>query len=153
LKNISKALQEWKKRLEYGISQVGNELADDVPSTAAFRIKFAGYVAQQYIQKTTGGEKRAVTAYETIMKRIPKSIKTNFVDKLQSNEQNISYEIGTIPNLYSLIPLSQIAHKPIFALKARDGVRGAHFNKVRDAEDIFRAVATQLLLNLRDLSL
>ncbi len=113
---------------------------------------FAGYVAQQYIQKTTGGEKRAVTAFENIMKRIPKSIKTNFVDKLQPRDSNIKYEIGSIPNLYSLIPMSQTAHKPIFSLKAKDGVRGAHFNKVRDAEHIFRAVSTQLLENVGGLS-
>ncbi len=152
IENISTALQEWQKKIRHGISQVDSSLVEDVPSTTGFRIKFAGYVAQQYVQKTTSGVKRAVAAYEAIIKRIPKSIKTYFIDKLQSSESSISYEIGSIPNLYSLIPLSQTAHKPVFLLRARDGVRGAHFNKVRDAEQIFERVATQLLQNVEDLA-
>jgi cellulose biosynthesis protein BcsQ len=152
IENISTALLEWKKKLSHGISQVDPGLKSDVPAGSTFDIKFAGYVAQQYIQKTTGGEKRAVAAYETIMKRIPKSIRIHFIEKLQSNENQIAYEIGTIPNLYSLIPMSQTAHKPIFSLKAKDGVRGAHFNKVREAEFIFKRVATQLLKNVESLT-
>lgn len=152
IENISTALQEWRRRLAYGLTQVSEGLAADVPSGGAFDIRFAGYVAQQYIQKTTGGEKRAVTAFETIMKRIPKSIKTNFVDKLQGRQSNIEYEIGSIPNLYSLIPMSQTAHKPIFSLRAKDGVRGAHFNKVRDAEGIFSQVSKRMIENIGELS-
>lgn len=152
VENISVALLEWKKRLSHGLSQVSDGLKADVPSGSNFHLMFAGYVAQQYIQKTTSAEKRAVASYEKIMKRIPKIIKTNFVDKLQIKESNLTYEIGTIPNLYSLIPMSQTAHKPIFALKAKDGVRGAHFNKVRDAEGIFEDVASQLLKNIKELS-
>lgn len=151
IENISAALQEWKRRLTNGISQVDDSLKSDIPLGASFDIMFAGYVAQQYIQKTTQGEKRAVAAYETVLKRIPRSIKSFFVDKLQSNKTHVDYEIGLIPNLYSLIPMSQTAHKPIFALKAKDGVRGAHFSKVRDAETIFAAVAEQLLVNIQEL--
>lgn len=152
IENISMALQGWRKRLEGGLNQADESLMSDIPNRQAFRIMFSGYVAQQYIQKTKDGEKRAVAAYENIMKRIPKSINTHFVEKLQTPNKSIEYEIGTIPNLYSLIPMAQTAHKPIFSLKAKDGVRGAHFNKVRDAEKIFRNVATRLMSNLDELS-
>jgi len=152
IENISIALQEWKKKLSNGITQVDESLRDDIPKGGAFDIMFAGYVAQQYIQKTTGGEKRAVAAYENIMRRIPKSIKAHFVEKLQQSDGGIKYEIGTIPNLFSLIPMAQTAHKPIFALRARDGVRGAHFTKVRDAESIYKKIAGQLLKNVAALS-
>jgi hypothetical protein len=153
IENISTALLEWKRRLTSGLDQVDKSLVDDIPIGNPFVIKFAGYVAQQYIQKTTtSGDKRAVAAYETIMKRIPKTVRTYFVDKLQSERVKIKYEIGYIPNIYSLIPMAQTAHKPIFGLKAKDGVRGAHFNKVRDAHDNFEAVTTQLLRNIEDLS-
>ena len=144
---------EWKRRLAHGLDQADLEESDDIPTSGAFNIMFAGYVAQQYIQKTTAEKKRAVTAYENIIKRIPKSIRVNFVDKLQAHEVGVDCEIGLIPNLYSLIPMSQTAHKPIFALKAKDGVRGAHFSKVKDAEEIFRKVSTKLLSNLSDLAL
>jgi cellulose biosynthesis protein BcsQ len=153
IENISTALLEWRRRLSHGIDQVDKTLTDDIPIGTPFGIKFAGYVAQQYIQKTTsGGDRRAVAAYETIMKKIPRTIRTHFVDKLQPKQGPVQYEIGTIPNLYSLIPMSQTAHKPIFYLKAKDGIRGAHFNKVRDAHDIFETVSTQLLKNVVELS-
>lgn len=152
IENISTAILEWRKRISNGLSQVDKTQLDDVPYENNFSIQFAGYVAQQYIQKTTAsGETRAVEAYENIMKRIPKTIKSYFVDKLQKTKSKVHYEIGTIPNLYSLIPMSQTAHKPIFALKAKDGVRGAHFNKVRDAEAIFKKVSAQLQKNLVEL--
>lgn len=151
IENISAALVEWKRRLSHGISMVPPDLVDDIPVGEGFRIMFAGYVAQQYIQKTTGGEKRAVAAYENILKRIPKTIKNNFVNKLQSTKTPNRYEIGTIPNLFSLIPMSQTAHKPIFTLKAKDGVRGAHFTKVKNAEEIFAAVCDQMLFNINEM--
>ena len=152
VENISAALIEWKRRLQHGLSQVDGELKSDLPSTKAFEVAFAGYVAQHYIQKTTAkGDRRGVEAYDKILKRIPKTIKTNFVDRLRQNTPNISYEIGKIPNLYSLIPMSQTAHKPIFSLKARDGVRGAHFSRVKEAERLYRDVTNQLLANMRAL--
>lgn len=151
IENISVALVEWRRRLRHGLEQAEQELLEDLPSQDGFRIKFAGYVAQQYIQKTTQGEKRAVASYEKIMRRIPKTIRSNFVDKLQGSDLGLVYEIGTIPNLYSLVPMSQTAHKPIFALKAKDGVRGAHFNKVKDAGKIYSDVTANLLSNLDSL--
>lgn len=152
IENISTAILEWKRRLSLGVSQVPSDQVDDLPEIGGFDIQFAGYVAQQYVQKTRSGEKRVVAAYESILKKIPKTIKANFIDKFKGSSSNIKYEIGRIPNLYSLIPMSQSARKPVFQLKAKDGVRGAHFNKVKDAEDIFRAVTDQLVKNVDGLS-
>jgi cellulose biosynthesis protein BcsQ len=153
IENISSAIIEWRRRLTHGINLIDPSLDEDIPLGEPFGIKFAGYVAQQYIQKTTStGVKRAVDAYEKIMKRIPKTIKSHFVDKLQPDQHMMGYEIGRIPNLYSLIPMSQTAHKPIFSLKARDGVRGAHFRMVESALDIFSQVSIRLQENIGDLS-
>jgi cellulose biosynthesis protein BcsQ len=55
IENISTAILEWRKKLSHGFTQVDDDLRDDIPSGGAFDIKFAGYVAQQYIQKTSGG--------------------------------------------------------------------------------------------------
>ena len=46
--------------------------------------------------------------------------------------------------------MSQLARRPIFALRAKDGVRGAHFNKVREAEALFKTIANRLETNLRE---
>lgn len=148
IENISVALRTWREDLEFGLNRLDESSLNEIPNVNSFDISFIGYVAQQYIQKTTRGEQRAVASYEKIMRNIPKTIQEHFVKKLERNAPNINYEIGTIPNLHSLIPMSQSARKPIFGLKAKDGVRGAHFNKVKDAERIFGGVAEQLLKNI-----
>ena len=116
-----------------------------------FSIKFLGYVTQQYISKMDGsGERRAVDAFEIIMKKVAPTIKANFIECLQPNFGKVEYLLGTIPNLYSLIPMSQFAHRPIFALRAKDGVRGAHFNKVKEAEELFETIAERLEENVEE---
>ena len=151
IENISTALRSWKEELQFGIGRAEKAEEDalsDIPNLNSFDIEFIGYVAQQYIQKTTRGEKRVVDSYERIMKKIPKTISDHFVKRLGSSSRRMNFDIGSIPNLHSLIPMSQSARKPVFELKAKDGVRGAHFNKVRESEAIFGGVADRLLENL-----
>ncbi len=151
IENISLALKEWQRKLTNGVSQISSESLEDLPKRANFSIQFLGYVAQQYNQKSVQGSKRAVGAYERIMKRIPREISKYLADKSLNIE--VDYNLGEIPNLYSLIPMSQSAHKPIFGLKAKDGVRGAHFNRVKDAEEIFEIIANRMIKNINKLEI
>ncbi len=148
IENIRISIQGWRKNLAIGVSNIEEE--SDFPDNAqkSMGIKFAGYVTQQYTAKTTGsGEKRAVKAYEKIMRRVPKAIKENFVTHLQPDYTNIDYALGSVPTLHSLIPMAQFARKPIFELKAKDGVVGAHFSKVQEAKHLFGNIATNLIRN------
>jgi hypothetical protein len=86
------------------------------------------------------------------MKKVWPTIKANFIKHLQPEHGDIDYALGTIPNLYSLIPMSQFARTPIFALRAKDGVRGAHFNKVREADELFQEIAKRLENNLEQIT-
>jgi hypothetical protein len=134
IENIRASIEKWRKQLTTALAQL--EDPDSLPPNieTEFTIKFLGYVTQQYIAKTSGqGERQAVAAYERIMKKVLPTIKTNFIKHLQPDQGGFDYLLGTIPNLYSLIPMSQFARRPIFALRAKDGVRGAHFNKVRES--------------------
>ncbi len=152
IENIATSLVEWKRKLAHGVTQADQAQLADLPDNGSFEVKFLGYVAQQYIQKSSQGVRRAVFSYDKIMKRIPGVIESNFGQKLQPSAPKIDYSLGTIPNLFSLIPMSQSAHKPVFELKAKDGVRGAHFSKVKDAYDIFEAVTKGIEKNIALLS-
>jgi hypothetical protein len=146
---VSSELGAGHKQLATALDQLEDpeSLPDNIERNLA--IKFLGYVTQQYISKMSGqGEKQAVAAYERIMRRVWPTIRANFVKHLQPDQNDINYLLGTIPNLYSLIPMSQFARRPIFALRAKDGVRGAHFNKVREAEELFHTIADRLEENL-----
>ncbi len=154
IENISLSISSWKKDLTHGLARaaenddIKNELGD-----TDFKLKFLGYVTQQYTAKTgADGKKRAVNAYEKIMGKIPKIIIKELVEKLQSNDANLNYELGSIPNLHSLIPLSQSSRKPIFELKSKDGVVGAHFTKVSEAHDIFANISKNVFINAEALN-
>src|SRR5256886_1847990 len=149
IENIRMSIEKWRKQLTTALDQI--EDPESLPSDieTRFTIKFLGYVTQQYIAKTSGeGERQAVAAYERIMKKVWPTIRANFIKHLQPEQSEFDYFLGTIPNLYSLIPMSQFARRPIFELRAKDGVRGAHFNKVREAEDLFDTIAGRLEHNL-----
>ena len=80
-------------------------------------------------------------AFEKIRSQVDAIIEKNLV---RDGVPAKPYEIGTVPNLFSLIPMAQSSHKPVFELIAKDGVVGAHFAKVKDAKEIFGKVAVGL---------
>lgn len=148
IENIRISIENWRKSLAIGINNIDD--ISDFPDNARkeMSIKFAGYVTQQYIAKTIGkGEKRAVKAYDKIMRKVPRAIEENFVSHLQPDKRHVGYALGSIPNLHSLIPMAQFARKPIFELKAKDGVVGAHFAKVQDSTKLFGRIAENLIRN------
>ena len=110
-------------------------------------IRYLGFVEQQYITKTVEGKARAVRAYDEILKKIPKEINEKIVGPVNGIERiNIDYKLGSIPNFYSLVPMSQTAHKPIFTLTSQDGVVGAHYQKVKEYQEVMHKIV-QLVIN------
>jgi cellulose biosynthesis protein BcsQ len=146
--NISTWLREWKKRLSVNVdalSDPGDLEVDDI----SWRLRLVGYVSQQYIAKRDStGERRAVKAYERIMQTIPEAIGRGIIDQDDDAPTNIDYRLGSIPNLHSLVPMSQTSRKPIFSLRGPDGIVGAHFAKVNDALEIYRGIAERFEENI-----
>lgn len=146
--NISTWLTGWKKKLKLKLGSVG-DLSELEVSDPDWRLRLLGYVSQQYTAKRDAtGKRRPVKAYERIMKQIPESIEEGIILNHQLEPEDIEYELGTIPNLHSLVPLSQVGHTPIWSLKSGDGIVGAHFAKVSDAERIFESISNRFLENL-----
>ncbi len=150
IKNISVSLTKWKRALEKGLEDFLAE--DGEPFTVAeqpagWKLNFAGYVTQQYTAKTVQGVRRPVKAFERIIKRMPSQIERELTAKFSKLDKNSS-KLGEIPNLHSVVPMSQTVNAPIFGLKAKDGVVGAHFTKVSEAEEIYRDIANELLRNV-----
>jgi cellulose biosynthesis protein BcsQ len=139
--NIAQWINEWSEDWERGITNVKDH--KKIPDLKYGRAKFLGYVTQQYLAKRDkAGNRRGVRAYEEIRKRIDGVIIKCGLDK---NIAKKPFEIGTVPNLFSLIPMSQSNNTPVFQLTSADGVVGAHFAKVKDARDIFSDVTQELL--------
>ena len=139
--NISQWIAEWSNDWQRGISNVKDRTR--IPDLQFGRSRFLGYVTQQYLAKRdAAGERRGVKAYEAIRNQIDGIIVRSGLNNFIANEP---FEIGTVPNLFSLIPMSQSANRPVFELRASDGIVGAHFAKVKDAYSIFEAVTKEII--------
>lgn len=153
IENISIALARWKKALERGL-ELNDEPEEIGIEYEEWKLHFLGYVTQQYTAKAdAGGKRRPVKAYDRIMKQVPNKVETHFIKKLQPSDDYLDYHLGSIPTLHSLIPLSQTSRKPIFRLKAADGVVGAHFAKVREYKEIIGSLAENAIKNITALDL
>lgn len=150
LENIGESIQNWGKIFNKGIDGMEDIKRQSIINLKnVCDIKFLGYVEQQYIMKTVGETKRAVRAYEEILKKIPDEIHQKIILPINGDQNmNVEYKIGSIPNFYSLVPMSQTAHKPIFDLTNIDGVVGAHYQKVKDYEELMEKIANQTLKNM-----
>lgn len=150
IENIAVSLEKWRKQLELGLNLAASleELEIEDPR---WKLQFAGYVTQQYTAKRDArGERRPVSAFDNIMQQLPAEIDRHLVlgEGNSDGDDSVDYNIGTIPTLHSLIPLSQTSRKPIFGLKARDGVVGAHFTRVKEYEQIISYIADRVLENV-----
>ncbi len=150
LENISISLNEWKKQLHRGLEDYLEKENEDFKinnNKISWNLQFAGYITQQYTAKTVAGIKRPVNAYEKIIKKIPITVQKYLVANNAIELAKI--KLGEIPNLNSLIPLSQSSNVPIFELKSEHGVVGAHFNKVKEYDSTLREITSNLLINTR----
>jgi cellulose biosynthesis protein BcsQ len=149
--NIALSLSKWKAAIEKGLADYRAEEEEDFQlgkATVGWHLKFAGYVRQQYTAKTVKGKRQPVRAYDRILKQAPDKIQSDLVDQFSTKTKKFKALLGEIPNLHSVVPLSQSANAPIFGLKSKDGVVGSHFAKVDQAEEIFSAIARRLLENV-----
>ncbi|WP_430512940.1 hypothetical protein [Pannonibacter phragmitetus] len=142
--NIAKWIADWWEDWGRGVSSVRS--IRSLPNLRYGKSNFVGYVTQQYLAKRdASGSRRGVKAYEDIRRKIDSVIRDCGLDEGIAGQP---FEIGTVPNLFSLVPMSQSNNKPVFELKSSDGVVGAHFAKVKEASAIFGDVTTKLFERL-----
>ena len=93
-------------------------------------------------------ELRPVRAFDRIIRQMPQRINSKFSLFYPSGFDTKKLKLGDIPNYNSLIPLSQLANKPIFKLSGKDGVVGAHFAKVKEYEEVISSILSNVLANI-----
>ncbi|MGB8954164.1 MAG: ParA family protein [Tumebacillaceae bacterium] len=151
VKNINQVLKQWKNKFKNGI-----ENCEDPQEIEGLKqelnIQFVGFVSQQYTTKTKDGVKKPVKAFDRIIEATERVILEELTIYKNKDISDPDYKLGSIPNFHSVIPMSQMVHKPVFSLKASDGVVGAHFARVHDFEQIIGQIAQKLLFNLEVLS-
>ena len=141
--NIALSLKNWTKSLTSGLEKYvekENESYIDDYQT----IKFLGYITQQYVARTQNGEKRPVKAYDRIIEKFDREIKT----KLSAfyDENRVDLKIGEIANWNSLVAFSQLSNKPIFELASANGVFGSHIQKVKEFRQIMAGISNNIIV-------
>lgn len=142
--NILNSFKSWKSSQNGAIQRYVEEEGTPfeirgVP--VSWSLNFAGYVTQQYTAKKKEGVRQAVEAFEEIIKRQNHELASlcEFFN-LDKNKANL----GEVPTLSSVVPLSQQAHAPIFSLGARDGIVGSQYTRVEEAGKFYHSIAEKL---------
>ncbi|EMO4461446.1 ParA family protein [Pseudomonas aeruginosa] len=143
--NILQSFKTWQEDLGDAIQRhIRQEKEEFIVGgqAVAWKLKFAGYVMQQYHAKTREGERRAVVAYDKIIQ----AQKTEVVELCKHFDVEPEEAVlGEVPALHSLVPLSQQAHAPISDLGSRDGIVGSHYQRVAEATKIFNEISAKLV--------
>lgn len=153
LENIGASLSEWQETFNVSAAKIPPEYTEGLENMKPeCSIKFLGYIFQQYITRTSNGNQRIVHAYEEILKDMPQKIEQHLIKRINKDIQSqLNYEIGSIPNFYSLIPMSQKSHKSVFTLSNADGIVGAHYQKVKEYGEIMKQIADKMCNNMEAL--
>jgi len=146
VENISRSLSAWKAEMATALAAYSDKShkpysIDGQP--VQWTLEFIGFVLQQYKTKSVRGERRPVKSYEAVLQQArPELEKLENMFGLKDMESAL---LGQIPSLSSLVPLSQLAHAPIFDLGKDDGVVGAHFAAVDDTKTMYEQISKKLL--------
>lgn len=153
LRNISDWLTQWIRRYERGVENLiqndQEKLLDKYPVRRDLPIKSGciGYTTQSYAtRKNKDGEKRPTHAFENILNQFGEEFVLNLGNFMADSAKD-SLVLGEIPNMFSLAPLAQKNSSPIRALKASDGIFGAHYSQAKVYSEIFDSVSANLISN------
>ncbi|HDY7841671.1 AAA family ATPase [Vibrio vulnificus] len=145
VENIIKSFENWKRGLNDGIERHFNEEGYNFQikgKDVGWELNFLGYVMQQYRAKTKGGVRQPVQAFERIINKQREEI-NNLCDFFGVDSAVV--DLGEIPTLSSVVPLSQQSNAPIFALDARDGIVGSQYTRVSEAGDYFHSISNKFI--------
>jgi cellulose biosynthesis protein BcsQ len=138
LKNLGPTLRRWRN--EWAERRLRNPVAD-LP-TPQGSMAPAGYVVMQHAVRLDRPQE-----YARWMERIPGSYREAVLNEPVRRVVAIDTDphcLATLKHFFSLMPLAQEAHKPMFALKPADGAIGGHAQAVRDCYRDFRALASKV---------
>jgi cellulose biosynthesis protein BcsQ len=112
------------------------------------KFQLIGFSVQQYISRKFKKGPRPVKAYDKIMREIPATI-IKYLDFITPATLGLNeLELGHIPYLYSLIPISQSARKPIHKLEHGDGVVGQQFGQIKEYDKLIDSICDKLIRNM-----
>ncbi len=155
IENIANWITDWEETYKMATSFLIKKFPDEVseyPLTLDTSEKFrlAGFSVQQYITKVISGKRRGIKAYETIIRQIAGYVEKNLKDHFSNGCTIEDLELGSIPHLYSLVPLAQTSRSPIHSLERNDGIVGNQYKMVEEFSLLMDKICRQVMKNIGD---
>lgn len=140
LKNLGPTIGNWRTGWTKRLREKPDDL--DIPMPSG-EISPAGYVIMQHVERKS----RPVRAYQRWVKQIPSAYRKHIThdDFSPPSEEDDPNRIGLIKQYQSLMPLAEVAKKPIFLLKPAEGAIGAHAQGVHRCYMDFKRLAEKIL--------
>ncbi|BCB85225.1 ParA family protein [Phytohabitans suffuscus] len=135
LQNLGPTLREWRRTWQ---SLVRPNIPSEV-SAPSGEMRPLGYVIMQPTMRLD----RPVATYRHWLARIPTVFATKVLGT--SSEIGSSFEIATVRNYQSLMPMARDARKPMFDLRSADGAIGSTQTLVRRCFQDFQKLSNELL--------
>ncbi|WP_239309587.1 ParA family protein [Frankia sp. Cj3] len=140
LRNLGPTLRTWRATWHHKVLPDLPPRIDAPPG----RMTPLGYVIMQPTMRLD----RPVKAYQRWLDRIPQVFASDVLGEPEAKTSLGSYEIATLRNYQSLMPLSHDARKPMFDLRTADGALGSTQTLVSRCYHDFQSLATTLLQRL-----
>ena len=138
LKNVGPTLREWRQDWDRAVER-------NLPQPRAHRFEPRGYIVQQHLARVD----RPVRGYERWASQIPAVFQEAVLaaPALQPplRLEDDPYCVAMLKHFASLVPLAQLARKPIFDLKQSDGIGGGQIQAVARARREFEDLVEKLI--------
>lgn len=134
LDNIADWISHWDRQYRNAIARVLDTYGDDPVGLGPgvrreLSASYLGYTIQQYVTKSqSDGRRRGVRSYDYYRKQIPNRAR-HLSDALRPSPAGQAVDLGTVPHMFSMVPLAQSRHAPIASLTTADGLRGAQISQ------------------------
>jgi cellulose biosynthesis protein BcsQ len=138
LRNLGPALREWRENWTHVLTKVDGSV--DAPSGA---MEPLGYVVLQHAVRLD----RPVKAYDRWLRRIPAEFHRSVLGEAEPSaiSGEDPYQLASLRNYRSLMPLAQDARKPMFDLRAADGALGSTGRLVQTCYREFEYLANRVI--------
>lgn len=142
LPSVGNSIREWSRQWSTALTNVPSSISLDLPLGTP---KPLGYVSQQF---SVYGN-RPTAAFRTWLERLEGAYKDGVLTPLDITAGGKRWQLGSLRNFASLIPLSQKANKGLFELSGSEA-RGAQYTRAQESFGMFRAIAEGIIQGLNE---
>ena len=151
LQNIGQWMDGWINNYSTAINiQKENNLdpiEDFILQELKIKTGYIGYTTKQYIARRENGKVRKTQSYEKYMHLLPERAK-ELTKNSSIKDKFPNMDIGIVPNMFSMIPRAQEAHKPIAELTTDDGLIGGQPKQLKlyteELDKVFKAISDRM---------